>query len=161
MQRLVRFAIGVTTVGAALIGLVAMSAEAQKPVVYPAKGQSAEQQQKDQAECDVWAKQTTGVDPVAVAQAPPPAQGSTAGGGQRIRGAARGAAGGALVGAIAGDAGTGAGVGAVVGTMAGGRRARQEQAQQQQQAEAQKQQTINTYYRAFAACLEGRGYSIK
>src|SRR5215470_8129874 len=160
MRRLVRFAIGVATVGTALIGLVPMRAEAQKPVVYPAKGQSAEQQQKDQAECDVWAKQTTGVDPAAVAQAPPPAQGSTVGGGQRIRGAARGAAGGALVGAIAGDAGTGAGVGAVVGTMAGGRRARQERAQQQQQAEAQKQQTINTYYRAFAACLEGRGYSI-
>jgi outer membrane protein with glycine zipper len=161
MQRLVRFTIAVATLGSVLIGLVPMRAEAQKPVVYPAKGQSAEQQQKDQTECDVWAKQTTGVDPVAAAQAPTPAQGSTVGGGQRVRGAARGAAGGALVGAIAGDAGTGAGVGAVVGTMAGGRRARQEQAQQQQQAESQKQQTINTYYRAFAACLEGRGYSIK
>jgi hypothetical protein len=45
--------------------------------------------------------------------------------------------------------------------MAGGRRARQERAQQQQQAEAQKQQTIATYYRAFAACMEGRGYAIK
>jgi len=45
--------------------------------------------------------------------------------------------------------------------MAGGRRARQQQAQQQQQAEAQKQQTINTYNRALAACLEGRGYAIK
>ena len=33
--------------------------------------------------------------------------------------------------------------------------------QQQQQVEAQKQQAISTYYRAFAACLEGRGYSIK
>ena len=161
MQRLVLLAIGVAAFGPAVVGFAPMGAEAQKPVVYPAKGQSAEQQQKDQAECDTWAKQTTGVDPVAVAQAPTSTQGSTVGGGQRVRGAARGAAGGALVGAIAGDAGTGAGVGAVVGTMAGGRRARQERAQQQQQAEAQKQQTINTYYRAFAACLEGRGYSIK
>ena len=135
--------------------------EAQQPVVYPAKGQSAQQQQKDQAECDVWAKQTTGIDPMVVAQAPPSAQGPAVGGGQRLKGAAVGAAGGAAIGAIAGDASTGAGAGAVVGTMAGGRRARQQRAQQHQQAETQKQQTINTYYRAVSACLEGRGYAIK
>jgi outer membrane protein with glycine zipper len=161
MQRSSRVRIALATLGVALIGVTPPSAEAQRPVVYPAKGQSAEQQQKDQAECDAWAKQTTGIDPVAVATAPPPPQGSTVGGGQRLGGAARGAAGGALIGAIAGDAGTGAAAGAVVGTMAGGRRARQQQAQQQQSAEAQKQQTINTYYRAFSACLEGRGYAIK
>jgi hypothetical protein len=45
--------------------------------------------------------------------------------------------------------------------MAGGRRARQARAQQQQSAEAQKQQAIGTYHRAFAACMEGRGYSVK
>jgi outer membrane protein with glycine zipper len=159
MQRPVQVTIGIAMLG--LMGLAPMGAEAQKPVVYPAKGQSPQQQQKDQTECEAWAKQTTGIDPVAVAQAPTPAPGSTVGGGQRLGGAARGAAGGAIIGAIAGDAGTGAGVGAVVGTMAGGRRARQQQAQQQQQAEAQKQQTLNTSYRAVAACLEGRGYSIK
>ena len=161
MQRPTQFTIGLAMLGLTLVGPAPPGAEAQKPVVYPAKGQSAEQQQKDQAECDVWAKQTTGIDPVAVATAPTPAPGSTVGGGQRLGGAARGAAGGAMIGAIAGDAGTGAAAGAVVGTMAGGRRARQQQAQQQQAAEAQKQQTISTYYRAFAACLEGRGYAIK
>jgi hypothetical protein len=155
------FTIAIATLVLALAGLVPTRAEAQKPIVYPAKEQSVQQQQKDQTECEAWAKQTTGVDPVAVAQAPTPPPGSTVGGGQRLSGAARGAAGGALIGAIAGDAGTGAGVGAVVGTMAGGRRARQQQAQQQQQAEAQKQQTINTYNRAFAACMEGRGYAIQ
>ena len=161
MQRLMRRIIAGTSLGLTLGGLAPRGAEAQRPVVYPAKGQSPEQQQKDQTECDVWAKQTTGVDPAAVAAAPPPASGSTVGGGQRLGGAARGAAGGALIGAIAGDAGTGAAAGAVVGTMAGGRRARQQRAQQEQTAEAQKQQTINTYYRAFGACLEGRGYAIK
>lgn len=161
MQRPVRAGIGIAALGLALGALAPPRAAAQKPVVYPAKGQSAPQQQKDQAECDAWAKQTTGIDPVAVAQAPTPPPGSTVGGGQRLGGAARGAAGGAIIGAIAGDAGAGAGIGAVVGTMAGGRKARQQQAQQQQQVEAQKQQAINTYYRAFAACLEGRGYSIK
>jgi hypothetical protein len=161
MQHATRFMIALTGFGLTLGGLTPPGAEAQRPVVYPAKGQSAEQQQKDQGECDVWARQTTGIDPVAVAAAAPPPQGSTVGGGQRLGGAARGAAGGALVGAIAGDAGTGAAAGAVVGTMAGGRRARQQHAQQQQAAEAQKQQTISTYYRAFSACLEGRGYAIK
>jgi outer membrane protein with glycine zipper len=153
--------IGFGALWVALWCLAPTGAEAQRPVVYPAKGQTPQQQTQDQAECDIWAKQTTGIDPVAVAQAPAPAQGPAVGGGQRVGGAARGAAGGAMIGAIAGDAGKGAAAGAVVGTMAGGRRARHQQAEQQQQVEAQKQQAISTYYRAFAACLEGRGYSIK
>jgi hypothetical protein len=153
--------IGIVPLGLALGCLAPTGAEAQRPIVYPAKGQTPQQQTQDQAECDIWAKQSTGIDPVAVAQAPAPAQGPAVGGGQRLGGAARGAAGGAMIGAIAGDAGKGAAAGAVVGTMAGGRRARQDQAAQQQQVDAQKQQAISTYYRAFAACLEARGYSIK
>jgi hypothetical protein len=141
-------------------------AAAQQPITYPAKGQTPEQQQKDQGECQAWAKQTTGVDPVAVAQAPPPPPQSTSGaGGERLRGAARGAAGGAIGGAIAGDAGEGAAIGAVVGTIAGGARARRNKAAQQQQAaqqhQAQQQNQIGTYNRAFAACMEGRGYTTK
>jgi Glycine zipper len=149
--------------GAALVTSLLMPAapEAQQPVVYPAKGQSPQQQSTDQGECQVWAKQSTGIDPVAVAQAPAPAQGPAVGGGQRLVGAAGGAAAGAAIGAIAGDAGAGAGAGAVVGTMAGGRRARQARSQQQQSAEAQKQQAIGTYYRALAACMEARGYAVK
>ena len=134
-------------------------AVAQAPIVYPAKGQSQSQQHADEGQCSAWAKQSTGIDPMAVAQTPPPQTGSS---GQRVGGAARGAAGGAAIGAIAGgNAGQGAAVGAVVGTMAGGRRARQDAAAQQQQAQASQQGAINTYYRAFAACMEGRGYTIK
>ena len=137
-------------------------AAAAQPIVYPAKGQSAQQQKKDDAECYAWAKQTTGIDPAAVASSPPPQDtGPATGGGQRVRGAARGAVGGAAIGAIAGDAGQGAGIGAVVGTMAGGRQARQQQAAQNQQSVAQHQDLINTHYRAFSACMEGRGYTIK
>jgi|SRR5215467_9833706 len=131
---------------------------AQKPIVYPAKGQSAEQQKKDDGQCFTWAKQNTGIDPAA-ASAPPPQQSS--GGGERVRGAARGAVGGAVIGGIAGDAGTGAGVGAAAGTMAGGARARQNKAASNQQAQQQQQDTLNTYYRAYGACMEGRGYTIK
>jgi hypothetical protein len=138
------------------------AAEAQKPIVYPAKGQTAQQQSQDEAQCDTWAKQATGIDPAVVASSPPPQQtGPAVGGGQRVGGAARGAAGGAAIGAIAGDAGKGATAGAVVGTMAGGRRARQQPAAQNQQAQAQQQEALQTYDRAYGACMEGRGYTIK
>lgn len=134
---------------------------AQQPVIYPAKGQSAQQQQRDQGECSSWAKQSTGVDPMALAAAPPPQAPSSVGGGERMRGAARGALGGAAIGAIAGDAGQGAGIGAVAGTMAGGRNARQNAAAAQQQQTDARQQQLGTYYRAFGACMEGRGYTVK
>ena len=51
---------------AALLSLLALAcstAFAAQPIVYPAKGQTPELQQKDQAECDAWAVRTTGVDP--------------------------------------------------------------------------------------------------
>ena len=148
------------TIGVAAVAF-AFTAAAQQPIIYPAKGQSAPQQQKDQGECQAWATNTTGIDPVALAQAPPPESGSTFGGGERVQGAARGAVGGLAIGAIAGDAGQGAAIGAVVGTLAGGRRARKNQASQQQQMQAQRQQQINTWNRALGACMEGRGYTIK
>jgi hypothetical protein len=130
-------------------------------VPYPSKGQSQSQQNKDEGECYAWAKQQTGIDPVAAANAPQPSSGPAAGGGERARGAARGAAGGAAVGAIAGDTGKGAAAGAVVGTMAGGRQARQNQKAQQQQAQNAKQATLQQFNKAFGACMEGRGYVVK
>ena len=149
-------------------------------VIYPAKGQSADQQAKDEGECQVWAKQNTGIDPLALASAasqpaPAAAPTQTAPSGQRVKGAVRGAAGGAAIGAIAGDAGKGAAIGAVGGTMVGGARQRQAQrynANAQQQANAQTQQNaanqsanvksqLATFNRAYSACLEGRGYTVK
>lgn len=156
MHSILRISIGISALG------LACSAMAQTPVIYPAKGQSAQQQASDDGACHAWAKQSTGIDPVAVAQTPPPApSGAAVGGGERVGGAARGALGGLAIGAIAGDAGEGAAIGAVVGTMAGGHRARQNQAAQQQQAKSQQQQMLDTYYRAYGACMEGRGYVIK
>ncbi len=87
--------------------------------IYPEKGQSQEQQQKDEYECYNWGKQQTGFDPMArpTATSPPPEQTSHG----ALGGAARGAAVGAVGGAIAGDAGKGAAVGAAAGGMVGGR----------------------------------------
>lgn len=151
------------------VGLVSVPAIAQQ-IIYPAKGQSAQQQQKDEGECYAWAKGQTGYDPAQATQyvVPPPPQQNV--GGERIGGAARGAVGGAVIGAIAGDAGKGAGIGAVAGTMSGGAKKRQKQAgneqaaAQQQRAVAQQQQVTaeqqQNFQRAYGACFEGRGYTV-
>ena len=126
---------------------------AQKPSVYPAKKQTAQQQKKDDGECMAWAKKDTGIDPVAASQPAPQKTGPAVGGGERLKGAA----GGAVVGGIAGDAG----VGAAVGTVVGGAKARQNQKAQNQQAQQQQQGALNTFYKAYGACMEGRGYTVK
>jgi hypothetical protein len=92
-------------------------------VVYPAKGQSNDQMEKDKFECYSWAKEQTGFDPMAMPQAtaPPPKQEAQKGG--VGRGALRGGAVGLAVGAIGGDAKRGAAIGAVCalcGSRAGG-----------------------------------------
>lgn len=126
-----------------LLVLAACAAQAQ--VAYPAKGQSASQQQRDQGECQAWAGSQAAMTP-----APPPQQGAPVAGGA-LRGAARGA----VVAEIAdGDAGKGAAVGAVAGGVRGGAHRNQ----QAQQAQASAQQT---HARAYAACMEGRGYTVK
>jgi hypothetical protein len=130
--------------------------------VYPAKGQSPQQQKSDEAACYQWAVQQTGFDPAkpappqTAAKPPTTATGTTPGAG--VRGAARGAVVGEI---ISDDAGTGAAVGAVA---ARGQSRRQnaaaaQQGQQQQQAATQQQQA--SFAKARAACLEGRGYSVK
>jgi len=134
------------------------------PLIYPAKGQSADTQQKDMQECSVWAKTTTGVDPVAIAQSATQQPAPASGGAPVAGGAAKGAAAGALIGAVAGDAGKGAAVGATTGVVAGGARARKQKEHQQAQAQdaaAKQQAAMSTYQRAYTACLEGRGYTVK
>jgi len=153
MQRMTQVAIG-----GALLGL-AIAVAAQKPIVYPAKGQSSAQQGRDDGECHVWAKQSTGIDPAAVAAAPP--QQAQSGGAPVGRGMVGGALGGALIGEIAGGhSGEGAAIGAIVGTRRGVQQQQQQQQAAAQQSQSQRQQTLNTYYRAYGACMSGRGYTI-
>ena len=152
--------------------------QAQDIIVYPAQGQSEEQQSKDRFECHSWAVKETGYDPSnpppqTASNAPPPPEQEAAEGGV-LRGGARGAALGAVGGAIAGDAGKGAAIGAATGALFGGmrrsdqnRRQRQKQKNYEAQARAadQQQQQQNAggrqaYNRAMTACLEARGYSV-
>ncbi len=134
--------------------------------VFPAKGQDKAQQDKDEFDCYQWAKQNTGIDPLGPAQpAAAPAAPAPAPKGGAVRGAAKGAAAGAAVGAIAGDAGEGAAIGAAAGGMkgAGDKRKQQKASAQQAQADqkAAAEQTKATFNKAFAACLEGKGYTAK
>lgn len=138
-----------------------------KIFVYPSSGQSQQQADQDRYECHVWAVQQTGVDPsgqgstqvVVVHPAPPPGAAT-----------ATGAVAGAIVGsAIAGPYNSGAGfllgaaTGAIIGSAADANaQAQSNQAQQQvNQAAAAAQAQSNSYRNAFAACLQGRGYTVK
>lgn len=150
------------------IALLAKSAVAQDLLVYPAKGQSQTQQDKDRYECHTWAVKETGFDP-----SKPQATTSNYAGSQQyqpsqphvLKGAGRGAALGAVGGAITGNAGKGAAAGAAMGGLAGGFKRRDERMQQSSQQSAgvqsAQQNQRNAYNRAMAACLEGRGYTVK
>jgi outer membrane protein with glycine zipper len=148
--------------------LLAVSTRAAaQPYVYPARGQSPQQQEFDRGQCYSWAVQQTGFDPAnpQVATGPAPTPGMPQGG--MFRGAAGGAAMGAVGGAIGGDAGKGAAIGAAVGGLFGMmRRARwaEEEQQQQQSYVAQQQNAMaqgrGRYNQAFGACMTGRGYTV-
>jgi hypothetical protein len=145
-------------------GLLCTASAQGNPVIYPAKGQTQQQQEKDKYECYIWAKGQTGFDPMQAGSTPPPPPPPQGPSGERVKGAARGAAVGAVAGGIAGDAGKGAAAGAVGGAMIGGMKKRDKEAQQ---AQALKQQASaiaskqTEYNRAFAACMEGHGYTVK
>ena len=139
--------------------------------VYPGSGQDAAKQGQDENECYLWARGQTGIDPTAPTQA---AEVEAPKGGA-VKGAARGAAKGAVVGEVADnrtigdeghlDAGEGAAAGAAVGAAKGRRAqkkaAKQAEAQAQQAAQTQDAQKKDTFKKAWGACLEGRGYSVK
>ncbi len=123
--------------------------------VYPAQGQSPQQQKNDEASCYSWAVQQTGFDPAKQAQQAAPATTPT---GTAPGAGARGAVRGAIVGeVVGGDAGAGAAAGAVAAR--GQSRRQNASAQQQQQAGTQQQQS--SFAKARSVCLEGRGYSVK
>jgi Glycine zipper len=132
--------------------------------VYPAKGQPAAQQQAEAAECYAWAQKQTGIDPLAPPPPPPPPKQQGADG-SAVKGAAGGALVGTAVGAIAGDAGEGAAIGAVAGGVRGRRMAKKQQKGQEQQAQQQSQaqhaSAQETFKKAYGACLEGKGYTVK
>lgn len=109
---------------------------------YPVRGQNYDQQMRDQNECSYWAQQQSGNS----------SGGVIAGGAEgAIGGAAVGAAAGAIGGAISGSPGTGAamgaGIGGLLGALAG--------------IFSGSTQAQDSYNRAYAVCMSGRGYSVQ
>ena len=138
------------------------TAMGQELMIYPANGQDKEQQDFDEFQCYGWAKEQSGFDPMAppTATEAPPEQQAAQGG------VVRGAAGGAAVGAII-DGGDGAAKGAAAGAVLGGMRRRGQQRDQAQKNANWEEQQVeqytrnrNNYNRAYATCLQGRGYTV-
>src|SRR5262245_28498736 len=86
------------------IGVLLGAEASAQPYIYPSKGQSQEQQERDKFECYNWARQQTGFDPTtpSYASTSPPSRREAPQGGL-LQGGARGAALGAVGGAIAGN----------------------------------------------------------
>lgn len=144
-----------TLISVVFLGALTTNAWAQSLMIYPASGQSPQQQQQDQYHCHSWSVQQSGYDPTnPPAQSSGPSFGSASK--ETLRGGARGAAAGAAIGAIAGDAGKGAAIGAVGGAM---RRGFQERDRQSQAASAPPP-GLDNYNRAMKSCLGALGYSV-
>ncbi len=142
-------------------------------IVYPARGQSAEQLDRDRYECHNWAVRQTGFDPSQQGLAPaervrvvdqPPA------GAGVVAGAITGAVLGAIIAPHGGEGG-GAAIGALAGGIMGGaaEQAHAEETHAQQDryggqyayGRGDYSERSGTYRRAISACLEGRGYTVK
>ena len=158
-----RFTLKPVTLLAALL-FYSTSGFTQDLYIYPAQDQSAEQMDKDKYECYNWAKKDSGFDPMAApttSTAPPSGQ-------KKSGGVVKGGLVGAATGAIIGDNRKAARRGAAAGGLIGGVRqssqnTKVDQSQQQwEQQEASKYANErNNYNRAYSACLEGRGYTVK
>jgi hypothetical protein len=113
-----------------IASFVAGPALAQEMIIFPAKGQSEEQMEKDKYDCYQWAKKETGFDPMEVPKATePPPQKSASGG--------------------------------LIGRRSRGRQDTKNQEQWKQEQAGNYQKNRNSYNRAYGACLEGKGYTVK
>ena len=144
---------------------------------YPAQGHaaSAEQQERDKYECNGWAVQKTGFDPSVPSLPPHQRFRVVAGGPPPGAAVATGAVTGAVIGAAVSSpwhAGRGGLIGAVAGAAIGGiadteRTAQADRLEAQANADAKQarsaalERSAMEYRRAMAACLEGRGYSVR
>lgn len=132
--------------------------------VFPSNDQDQATQEADEMACFNWAKEQTGYDPINPTKYVGKEVDKSLDG-SAVKGSAKGAAGGAAIGAIAGDTGKGAAIGAVVGGVRG-KKAKKAREQQQQQANdnaasAASTEAANDYKKAFSACMEGKGYTVK
>jgi len=145
-----------------------------EPIIFPKEGQSRAQKAEDKGYCGIWSREETGVDPSYIKAKIEMADemiireaqsGQQSMGRKLFRGAARGAA----MGAVGSNVDNNVGKRAIQGGMFAGMRsrdARKKSAQEQRVASQvyRKEQLMvqyNSYFRAFSACMEAKGYSVK
>jgi hypothetical protein len=137
--------------------------------IFPARGQSPDQQRADEAAAYDWATQQTRWDPYQAKaaldqQSQAAAQAANAARGGAVKGAAGGALVGVAVGAIAGDAGKGAAIGATSVGLTGGmrsRRAVKAAGNTSSTAVEAYQQQFAFWSRNFQAAMEAKGYTVR
>ncbi len=159
----------VVVAAVAQAGPPGLSTNPGRHAIFPAKGQSPEQQRVDENAAYDWATKQTGWDPYqAKAVLEQQGQAAAQSAGAAVGGAVKGGAGGAImgvaIGAIAGDAGKGAAIGATAGGMTGGmrsRRAVRAAGGSANAAAATYQQQFAMWDRNFIAAMEGMGYSVR
>ncbi len=158
MTNFLRLLVALCTLGIAATGM------ADELMIFPNADQSPEQQEEDKFACYSWAKGESGFDPMAppTATEPPPEEGAKKGG------VGKGLVRGAAIGALAGDSSKAARRGAAAGGAIGGMRRqdqkRKEEAERQQWEQEQVRiytENRNRYNRAYAACLEGKDYTVR
>ena len=134
-------------------------------VVFPAKGQTADVQKTDEGACYDWAKQQTGYDPVAPPPAPTAAPvqaqkgGAVKGAAEGCRGRRRDRRGRRATRATAPRSARRPG--AIKGRRGQKQQTAAAQQQSQQQAASAGQAQKDGYKKAFGACMEGKGYTVK
>ena len=138
-------------------------------VIFPAKGQTPDQQKEDEKAAYEWASDQTKWDPYEAQQALAregysAVEKSDSTRGKAVGGAARGALLGLAIGAIADDAGKGAAIGATAGGLTRGaqsRRTRQSASASFDRTAGAYDQKFERWKKYFVAAMEGKGYTVK
>src|SRR6266481_5184780 len=133
---------GLTACLAVLFAVAGCFHNVPRYIVTPAKGQSDQQMNNDQFDCNVQAQKQTGYNPDQSLT-----QGALVG---LLVGGAAGAGLGAAAGAASGIVGTGASIGAIAGGGTGA----------QLGGPYLHDKNLNNTQRAYYACLEARGYTL-
>ena len=143
MKRQSMTLVAVLIIGAFIFqGCASMAPVWQSVPAYPIQGQSSVQEARDKTECESWAREQTGYNPVTDI-----AKGSGVG---ALIGALGGAAAGAAIGAATGSPGTGAAIGAAAGGIGGigvG-------------GAMNFSKSREGYERAYTVCMSSRGYRV-
>lgn len=144
-----------------------------EPIVFPKQGQNKAQQIQDKGYCEIWAKDETGVDPSYIrgkldmidSRGNESSSSGRRGGGRILRGAALGAAMGGLDDAIDNQTGKRAAQGAVLAASRSRQARKQAYQNKQASSNAKTRQNLETSYdkysRAYSACMDAKGYSVK